>query len=288
MAKHIAIVGAGDIGRDIARCAASNGIEVFLYDVNDTILRRSLEIIKEDLQKQVKSGSMASDDVKTVVNRIKSKTELKSISASDIVIETSHNDIRIKKDLFKKLEGICRLNTILAANTSTISINAISSACTLKHKIIGMHFLAPAASNPIVEIMQGDETSEATVKAIRDLALALHKRPIMVRDLHGLVADRLNSVYYNEAMCILDENIASAEELDRIIKLGAGFLDGPFNTMDYAGLDTELTLSEAIYTESGQNPRYRPHPIIRRLVASSLLGVKSEKGFFPHVRKFKV
>jgi len=288
MAKHIAIIGGGETGRDIARCASMAGLQVLLYDVNDTILRRTIEIIKEDLQKVVKQGLITSDEVKAAVGRIKPKTELKALGTSEIVIETSHNDIRVKKDLFKKLESTCRLNTILAAHTSTISVNAIASACTLRQKIVGMHFLAPAHSNPIVEIVRGGETSEATLNAVADLAFAMQKKPILVRESPGLIADRMNRIFFHEALHMAQEHIADPGEIDRIVKLGGGFLEGPFNAMDHAGLDTELGISEAIFAESCQNPRYRPQPLLRHLVSLGYYGVRSERGFFPHIRKFKV
>ncbi len=288
MPKHIAVIGAGDTGRDIARSASSKGIGVFLYDVNDTILRHTIEVIREDLQKLVKKGLMTNDEQKEIIGRIRTKTELKALGTSDIVIETAHNDIRVKKDLFRKLESICRLNTILAAHTSTISINAIASSCQLRHKIIGVHFLPPAYANPMVEIVRGAETSDATVKAVADLAAAMQKKAVFVRDVPGLIADRINCTAFHEALCMLDENITGPEELDRIIKLGGGFLDGPLNIMDQNGLDTELALSEAMETETSRDPRFRPHPLLKRMVASGNLGVKSGQGFFKHASKFKV
>lgn len=288
MAKHIAVIGAGTLGKDIARAVALAQIDVMLYDINDTILRHSIETIKEDLQQQVKKKTLTPEELKALIGRIKPKTELKALGHSDIVIETTHEDMRVKKDLFKKLEDICRLNTILATNSSSISVTAIASACKLRHKIIGMHFFHPAHVMKLVEVVRGSETSDVTVKATAELAVRLGKTPIVVGDTPGLIVDRIQRLYFGEALRLLDENVTTAEEIDRIVRLEGGFPAGPFLTLDHAGIDTDFALTQSIYNQYYHVPRYRPHPLQKKMVEAGMLGIKSEIGFFKHERKFKV
>jgi 3-hydroxybutyryl-CoA dehydrogenase len=288
MAKHIAVIGAGAIGKDIARTAASAQIEVMLYDVNDVILRHSIEIIKEDLQKQVKQGILAAEEMKAIIGRIRPKTELKAIGHSDLVIETAHEDMRVKKDLFKKLEDVCRLNTILATNSSSLSVTAIASVCKLRHKIVGMHFPYPVHAMKLVEIVRGRETSDVTIKAVIELASRMGKTPIVVGDTPGLIVDRIQRLFFGEAVRILDENIASAEEIDRIVRLEGGFLMGPLMMLDHIGIDTDLALTQSIYDQYFHLPRYRPSRLQKKMADAGILGEKSEVGFFKHEKKFKV
>lgn len=288
MVKHIAVVGAGTTGRDIARAAALAGIDVMLYDINDTILRRSIETIKEDLQQQVKQKILTTDELKALIGHIRPKTELKAIGHSDIVIETTHEDMRVKKDLFKKLEDICRLNTILATNSSALSVTAIASVCKLRHKIAGMHFFHPAYTMKLVEVVRGNETSDVTIKSVVEFASRLGKTPIVVGDTPGLVVDRVQRLYFGEALRLLDENVATAEEIDRIVRLEGGWPAGPFMTLDHIGIDTDFGLTQSIYNQYYHTPRYRPHPLQKKMVDAGLLGDKTEIGFFKHERRFKV
>ncbi len=288
MAKHIAVIGAGTIGKDIARAAALAEIDVMLYDINDTILRRSIETIKEDLQQQVKQKTLTSDELKILIERIRPKTELKALGYSDLVIETTHEDMRVKKDLFKKLEDICRLNTILATNSSSLSVSAIASVCKLRHKIIGMHFFHPAHIMKLVEIVRGNETSDITVKTVFEFATRMGKTPIVVGDTPGLIVDRIQRLYFGEALRLLDENVATTEEIDRIVRLEGGWPSGPFMTLDHIGIDTDFALTQSIYNQYYHIPRYRPHPLQKKMVEAGLLGEKTEMGFFKHERRFKV
>ncbi|MGD0337870.1 MAG: 3-hydroxyacyl-CoA dehydrogenase NAD-binding domain-containing protein [Bacteroidota bacterium] len=288
MAKYIAVIGAGTIGKDIARAIALAQIDVMLYDINDTILRRSIETIKEDLQQQVKQKTITGDELKALVGRIRPKTELKALGHSDIVIETTHEDMRVKKDLFKKLEDICRLNTILATNSSSLSITAIASVCKLRHKIVGMHFFHPAHIMKLVEVVRGSETSDVTVKAVVELATRMGKTPVVVGDTPGLIVDRIQRLYFGEALRLLNENVATAEEIDRIVRLEGGFSSGPFMTLDQIGIDTDFALTQSIYNQYYHTPRYRPHPLQKKMVEAGMLGVKTEIGFFKHERRFKV
>ncbi len=288
MAKHIAVIGAGTVGKNIARAVAFAQIDVMLYDINDTILRHSIETIKEDLQQQVKQKTLTPEEVKALIGRIRPKTELKALGHSDIVIETTHEDMRVKKDLFKKLEDICRLNTILATNSSSLSVTAIASVCKLRHKIIGMHFFHPAHVVKLVEVVRGSETSDVTVKTTAELAVRLGKTPIVVGDTPGLIVDRIQRLYFGEALRLLDENVATAEDIDRIVRLEGGLPAGPFLTLDHAGIDTDFALTQSIYNQYYHAPRYRPHQLQKKMVEAGMLGIKSEIGFFKHERKFKV
>lgn len=280
MTKHLGVVGAGTMGSGIAQVAALAQFEVVLYDVNDTILRQALERIKTDLKKGVEKGKLTQEQTTAAFSRIHPRTHLTDLSHSDIVIEAVIEDLRIKKDLYRHLEADTKPNTILASNTSSLSITAIASALQRPERVIGMHFFNPAHIMKLVEVIRGEQTSQEIVQRTIELAKELGKTPVVAKDTPGFIVNRVARPFYGEALRILGENVASVEEIDRIVKLAGGFAMGPFELMDLIGLDINLSVTQSVYDQYFGEPRYRPHPIQKRMVESGMLGKKTGRGFY--------
>jgi 3-hydroxybutyryl-CoA dehydrogenase len=280
MVKHLGIVGAGAMGAATAQLAARAGIEVTLYDINDTLLRQALEHLKRNLNKAVEKGELSPEQSTEAFTRVHPRTRLTDLSHSEIVVEAIIEDLRIKKDLFKHLEAATKPTTILATNTSFLSIAAIASATHRADKVVGLHFLFPIDDVKIVEVIQTEQTSEETIQRCRDFLIQLGKTAIAVADSPGFIINRVSHPFHAEALRILGEHVANAEQIDRIMKAEGGFAIGPFESMDTVGLDSDLATTKSLFDASSGDSRFRPHPIQKRMVESGLLGKKSGRGFF--------
>ncbi len=282
MVKHLGIVGAGTMGAAIAQLAALAGIDVVLYDINDTVLRQALERLKRSLNKAVEIGELTAEQSTDAFTRIHPRTRLIDLSHSDIVIEAVIEDLRIKKDLFKHLEAGTKPTTILASNTSSLSVTAIASATHRPEKVVGLHFLYPVEIVKIVEVARTEETSEETLQRCRDFLNQLGKTVISVTDSPGFIFNRIVHPFHSEALQILGEHVADAEQIDRIMKSEGGFPFGPFESLDIVGLDVSLNTTKALFESSSGDSRFRPHPIQKRMVESGHLGKKSGRGFYTY------
>jgi 3-hydroxybutyryl-CoA dehydrogenase len=282
MVKHLGIVGAGTMGAGIAQLAALAGIDVALYDINDTVLRQALERLKRSLNKAVEKGELSAEQSTDAFTRIHPRTRLADLSHSEIVVEAVIEDLRIKKDLFKHLEAGTKPTAILASNTSSLSISAIASATRHPEKVVGLHFLHPVEHVRIVEVVQSPQTSPETVLRCCEFLGQLGKTPVTVLDSPGFLINRMMQLFYGEALRILGEHVADAEQIDRIMKAEGGFAGGPFESMDAIGLDAELSTTQELFNASSGDPRYKPHPVLKRMVESGMLGKKSGRGFFPY------
>jgi 3-hydroxybutyryl-CoA dehydrogenase len=282
MVKHLGIVGAGTMGAAIAQLAALAGIDVVLYDINDTVLRQALERLKRSLNDAVGKGELSTEQSTEAFTRIHPRTRLSDLSHSEIVLEAVIEDLRIKKDLFKHLEAGTKPTTILASNTSFLSVTAIASATRRAEKVVGLHFLFPVENVNVVEIVQTEQTSQETLQQCRDFLNQLGKTSVAVTDSPGFIINRLVHSYHGEALQILGEHVADAEQIDRIMKAQGGLALGPFESLDMMGLDTSLNATIALFEASSGDSRFRPHPIVKRMVASGLLGRKSGHGFYSY------
>jgi len=282
MIKHLGIVGAGTMGAGIAQLAAFAGIDVTLYDINDTVLRQALERLKRSINKAVENGELSAQQSTEAFARIHPRTRLADLSHSEIVVEAVIEDLRIKKDLFKHLEAGTKPTTILASNTSFLSITAIAAATRRPEKVVGLHFLYPVEKVKVVEIVQTEQTAQETLQCCHDFLDQLGKTPVSVADAPGFIVNRFIHPFHGEALQILGEHIADAEQIDHIMKAEGGFACGPFESLDAMGLDTSLNATKALFDASSGDARFRPHPIEKRMVESGLLGQKSGHGFYTY------
>jgi 3-hydroxybutyryl-CoA dehydrogenase len=280
MLKHLGIVGAGTMGTGIAQLAALSKIDVQLYDVNETILRRSIERIKADLRKIINLGKLPLEEFNATVERIRTRTNLPDLGHCDWIIESVIEDLRIKKDLFKHLDINTKSTAVLASTTSSLSITSIAALTRNPERVIGMHFFHPVNTAALIEVVRGYKTNTETLDRAIEWAKLLGKNPIIVKDTPGFIANRISLPMFSEALRLLGENVAYAEQIDNIVKKIGGFSTGPFETLDQMGIDSVLAETESLYHQSYGEPRLRPHPILKQMAESGLLGKKSTKGFF--------
>jgi 3-hydroxybutyryl-CoA dehydrogenase len=282
MVKHIGVVGAGTMGGGIAQVAALSKIEVVLYDINDTLLRQALERIKTDLKKGLEKGKLTKEQTTEAFARIHPRTHLADLGHSDVIVEAIIEDLRVKRDLFKHLEADSKPGTILASNTSSLSITAIASGVRHPERVVGMHFFNPAHIMKLVEVVRGTQTSAETVQRTIDLVQQLGKTPVVAKDTPGFIVNRVARPMYGEALRLLGENVATVEEIDRIMKIEGGFAMGPFELMDLIGIDVNLAVTQSVYDQFFGEPRYRPHPFQKQMVDAGMLGRKTKRGFYQY------
>ncbi len=280
--KHLGIVGAGTMGTAIAKLAVLNNVEVLLYDINETILRRSIERTKTEFKRSVQQEKMKPEESIAALDLLKTRTALSDIGHCDLILETVVDDLRVKQDLFKHLDANAKPTTILATSTVTFSISSVASYVKIPERIIGLHFFQPVATTHLVEIIRGNRTQAGVVEIASAFASALQKKPLLVQDTPGFLVTRTSFPFYSEALRLLGEHTADAEQIDRITKAIGGFSTGPFESLDQQGLDSFLTTVKSLYEQTFLEPRFRPHPLLKRMVDAGLLGKQSGKGFYTY------
>ena len=273
--SRAAVIGAGTMGNGIAHLFAQHGWEVALIDVSDAALQRGLGTIKANLERQVKKGSIAAEVPAQVLGRITPHTALER--AADAATERPE----LKFQIFRTLDEHCGAEAILASNTSSISITEIAAVTRRPAQVIGMHFMNPVPVMQLVEVIRGHATSEATTRKTLEIATALGKTPVEVNDYPGFVANRILLPMINEAIFAVMEGVASAEAVDTVMKLGMAHPMGPLALADFIGLDVCLAILEVMHRGLG-DPKYRPCPLLRKMVAAGELGRKSGKGFYTY------
>jgi 3-hydroxybutyryl-CoA dehydrogenase len=277
--NRIAVVGAGTMGNGIAHVFAQHGESVVLIDVTPEALARGLATIRTNLERQVKKGVIAADAPAAILSRIVTSTDLEAAGEAELVVEAAPEEPGLKFDLFRRLDRICAPATILASNTSSISITEIAAHTDRPGQVIGMHFMNPVPVMPLVEVIRGHATTDATTKAVMDAAVALGKTPVEVHDYPGFVANRILMPMINEAAYCVMEGVAAPEAIDTVMKLGMNHPMGPLQLADFIGLDVCLAILEVMQRGLG-DPKYRPCPLLRRMVAAGHLGRKTGRGFY--------
>jgi len=287
MSKQLGIVGAGTLGIALTRRAAMSGIEVVLYDINDTVLRRALERIRSDLQRRITEGSLPQEALGEIIGRIHPRTHLIDLRMCDCVLEASIEDLRTKKDLFKHLAQDARAGTILATTTPWLSVEAIAQATARPERVLGMHFPHTIPHLKLLEIVRTPHTATESIEKAKGIGKLLSISSIVCQDIPGLVFNRLLQVWCSESLLIAGHSIAPFTQIDRIVRDQLGSESGPFQSMDALGIDNILALSRQLADAHGREPRYSEHFMLKRLVDSGKTGIIAREGFYQYATEKK-
>ena len=275
------VVGAGQMGAGIAQVAASSGFEVVLRDVEERFLKRGQSIIEKSLDKFVEKGKLELSDRNAALSRIQYTTNLEDFADCDLVVEAILENKNLKLELFQKLGRIVKPSGILASNTSSIPITELATASGRPAQFIGMHFMNPVPLMALVEVIRGYSTSDATLEITLETARKMGKTPVQCNDFPGFVSNRILMPMLNEAIQCVMEGVATPEAIDQIMKLGMNHPMGPLTLADFIGLDTCLAIMEVLHEGLGDD-KYRPSPLLRKMVQAGLLGRKSKRGFYEY------
>ena len=280
--KKVCVLGAGIMGSGIAQVVAAAGFQVAMRDLEDHFVETGLAAIRKNLDRAVEKGKMEPEDVRAVIDRITGTTSTKEgVSDADLVVEAVVEEMSIKREVFAELDSICKPQAILASNTSGLSITEIGSATNRPDKVVGMHFFNPAPVMKLVELIRGFLTSDETFAVSKAFVEQLAKTPIEVKEAPGFAVNRILCPMMNEAIFAYSEGIASAEDIDQGMVLGANHPMGPLALADLVGLDTLLAVLEGLHKELGED-KYRPAPLLRKMVRAGHLGRKSSRGFYDY------
>lgn len=279
--EKIFVLGAGTMGAGIVQAFAQKGHEVIVRDIKEEFVERGIAGINKGLSRQVSKGKMTEEAKEEILSRISGTTDLNLAADCDLVVEAAVENMKIKREIFAELDVICKPETILASNTSSLSITEVASATKRADKVIGMHFFNPAPVMKLVEIIKGMATSQETFDTIKALSVAIGKEPVEVAEAPGFVVNRILIPMINEATGILAEGIASVEDIDTAMKYGANHPMGPLALGDLIGLDVCLAIMDVLYTETGDT-KYRASSLLRKYVRAGWLGRKSGRGFYDY------
>lgn len=278
---YVAIIGAGVMGQGIAQTIANAGLDVLLVERDEEQIEKAKDSLKVSMEREIARWAMTQSELKSVLSRIKWTTDKNEIPECDLVIEAVDENYDLKKKIFKELDAIAKPETIFVSNTSTLSLTKIAEVTKRRDKIIGMHFLNPVPKVPLVELVRALDTSDKTIEVIKKFASRIGKTAVEVYEYPGFVTTRAIVPLLNEAMHILLEGLASAKDIDTAMRLGYNFNTGPLEMADSMGLDEVLAWMETLWSTLGE-PRYRPCPILRKLVRERKLGKKTGEGFFKY------
>ena len=281
--EKIFVIGAGTMGAGIVQAFAQKGYEVIVRDIKDEFVDRGIAGINKGLTKLVSKGKITEEDKEAVLSKITGTTDLGLAADCDLVIEAAVENMEIKKQIFAELDKICKEETILASNTSSLSITEVASATNRPDRVIGMHFFNPATIMKLVEVIRGMATSQETFDKVKAMSEAIGKTPVEVAEAPGFVVNRILIPMINEAVGIYADGVASVEDIDTAMKLGANHPMGPLALGDLIGLDVCLAIMDVLYHETGDS-KYRAHTLLRKMVRGKQLGQKTGKGFYDYTK----
>ncbi len=282
--RNVAVVGGGTMGNGIAHVFAQNGFNVTLIDTKQEFIDRALGTIRKNLERQAQKGTIKSEEIVGTLTRIRPSLRLEEACVGDLVIEAVFENIAIKDDIFGRLDKICKPEAILASNTSSLPVTAIAAKTKRPDKVIGMHFMNPVPMMKLVELIRGIATSDDAFATVNETCLKLGKSPVEVNDYPGFVANRVLIPMLNEAMYCLMEGVATKEAIDTVMKLGMNHPMGPLTLADFIGLDICLDIMNVLY-EGYNDSKYRPCPLLKKMVQAGYLGRKSGRGFYTYESK---
>lgn len=277
--KNVAVIGGGTMGNGIAHVFAQNGYETTLIETEKEYLDRATATIKKNLERQAQKSKITADEVSATMGRLRPSLEMNDARDADIVIEAVFEDMHTKLDIFTELDKICKPEAILASNTSSLPITAIAAETKRPDKVIGMHFMNPVPMMKLIEIIRGIATSDETYTIVKELSEAIGKTPVEVNDFPGFVSNRVLMPMINEAIYCVMEGVATAEDIDKVMMLGMAHPMGPLALADFIGLDICLDILYVLY-EGFSDSKYRPCPLLKKMVHAGFLGRKSGRGFF--------
>jgi 3-hydroxybutyryl-CoA dehydrogenase len=279
--QTVGVIGAGTMGNGIAHVFAKTGYEVILCDIEDRFVQRGIETISKNLEREAAKGKISMVDREAALKKIRPTTQRSHLSTADFVIEAATEKFEIKTEIFRDLDAIMRPDVILASNTSSISITKLAAQTKRADKVIGMHFFNPVPVMKLIEVIRGLATSQQTFEAVRDLSVKLEKTPVEVNDYPGFVSNRVLMPLINEAIYTVLEGVATAEAVDEVFKLGMAHPMGPLTLADFIGLDVCLDIMRVMESGLG-DPKYRPCPLLIKMVDAGWLGRKSGRGFYKY------
>jgi 3-hydroxybutyryl-CoA dehydrogenase len=279
---RISVLGAGTMGAGIAQVAAQAGFDTLLYDVSQEFIDKGLSRIRSFLQGSRERGKITADQEAQMVARVRGTTRVEDFKGSTLVIEAAPEKLALKRDIFKQVDAICGAETLIATNTSSLSVTAIASGTQRPERVLGLHFFNPPPLMALVEVIQADRTSAETMETGVALVRRMGKTPARAKDTPGFIVNRVARPFYNEALRILEDGSASVETIDRIMKQAGNFRMGPFELMDLIGNDINFATTESLYQSFFQDPRFRPSPIQHKMVLAGALGRKTGRGFYNH------
>lgn len=281
--EKVNIIGAGVMGMGIGQALAQQGLAVTICDLERAILEKGLGKTRQNLESLVKKEKITEEEADKIISRIKTATSIEDIASADLIIEAVSENMEVKKKVFVQLDGLCPPTSILASNTSTLSPTEIASATKRPNRVIGMHWFNPAPVMRLIEVVAGAETSEATIQAVMEFSRKVGKTPVKVNEAPGGIVSRILRGYLNTAVDVLAEGVATAEDIDTAMKLGANFPMGPFELIDLIGVDIHTINSDTLARELG-DLKYRPHALLRKMVRAGHLGRKTGRGFYDYTK----